>query len=58
MIRSDGPFDREGVVTKFFEKAPFVGFIVIAGIHAFAGNEMSYTPPLLLLPKPSLTVEF
>lgn len=37
-LYSDGPFDREGVVTKFFERLPFVGFIV-AGLHALAGNE-------------------
>ncbi|KAI1748341.1 hypothetical protein F4782DRAFT_542925 [Xylaria castorea] len=36
--KHDGSFDREGAVTKFFERVPFVGFVV-AGIHALAGNE-------------------
>ncbi|KAI0467785.1 hypothetical protein F4859DRAFT_506508 [Xylaria cf. heliscus] len=36
--KHDGLFDREGAVTKFFERVPFVGFVV-AGIHALAGNE-------------------
>ncbi|KAI0445135.1 hypothetical protein F4803DRAFT_509522 [Xylaria telfairii] len=36
--KHDGPFDREGAVTKFFERVPFVGFVV-AGIHSLAGND-------------------
>lgn len=52
MLRSDGPFDREGAVTKFFERVPFVGFVV-AGIHSIAGNEVClivlYTAPLSLM---------
>ncbi|CAL1703199.1 unnamed protein product [Somion occarium] len=34
----DGPFDRDGFFARFFERVPFVGF-VIAGIQFLAGNE-------------------
>ncbi|TFB01703.1 hypothetical protein CCMA1212_006413 [Trichoderma ghanense] len=36
--KHDGLFDRDGAVTKFFERVPFLGFVV-AGIHIWAGNE-------------------
>lgn len=36
--RHDHAFDRDGSVTKFFEKVPLAGFVV-AGIHALAGND-------------------
>ncbi|KAI5117143.1 hypothetical protein M0805_000070 [Coniferiporia weirii] len=37
-VKHDGLFGRDGILAKFFESVPFVGFIV-AGIHAAAGND-------------------